>query len=238
MKRHNIYLYEYRGEKKEKNAGFCRMDIHNNVVKILINISNKEMGIMPNDIVEIKSELVFKSGKRQEFACDSVLLKNGNLAKIIHIDSSEEVVGIELLYKKKNGLSLCVAGWLEQRVKIEQVELEDTVYNVDVECVKSTENDNKRSVKKLSILEVTSLPRECWKITRNKFVLCGCNRYGHLTYIEENGRKIIGVPGKMNENVATCAKRYGFTSYVKADTLEADTDVEGYWIMNVASNGK
>ena len=238
MKRHNIYLYEYISDEKGKNAGFCRMDIHNNVVKILINISNKEMGIVPNDIVEIKSELVFKSGKKQEFVCDSVLLHNGNLAKVVHMDSAEEVVGIELLYKKKNGLSICVAGWLGQRVKIEQVELEDTVYNVDTECVKNSENDNKRNVKKLSILEVTSLPRECWKIARNKFVLCGCNRYGHLTYIEENDRKIIGVPGKMDDNIAICAKRYGFTSYVKADILEEDTDVEGYWVMNVASNGK
>lgn len=238
MKRHNIYLYEYKGDLREQNVGFCRMDIHNNAVKVLININNEKMGIVSNDIVEMNSELVFKSGKKQGFVCDSALLKNGNLAKIIHIGDAEEVVGICFLYKKKNGLGISVAGWLETIANIEQVELEDTVYNVDTQCLKNLENDNKRNIKKMSILEMTSLPRECWSIARNKFAICGCNRYGHLTYIEEDGRKIIGVPGTMSDDIASCAKRYGFTSYIKSKTLELDEDVEGYWIMNLEPNSK
>lgn len=238
MRRHNIYLYEYNGELKGQKVGFCRMDIHNNAVKLLLNISVKEMGIASNKIVEIQGNILIEGGEKQEFNGDISFAFSGNFVKTVFAEKTEKIEGIELLCKRENGSYVQIIGMLENKVRVKQIELEDTVYNIDTNCIEEKCAENKSEIKKLSIMDVTSLPRECWRISKNKFILCGCNRYGYFVYTEREGKKIIGVPGKMNDNEAGCAKKYGFSSYVKSDFFGDEKEVDGYWVMNVNSNGK
>ncbi len=243
VKRNNIYLYDYSNGLKGKNVGFCRMDINTNSVKLLLNIKNSDLGIIPADVVDIKCNLIIDGGELREFTCLGDLVITGNAVNIVSIPDNQRIIGIMLEYWKKNGVKVKLQGSIDNREciihsqnvnRIEQVELEDTVYNVDKECVEK----KKKEFVKISFNEITTLPRECWKIMKNRFVICGCNRYGHLAYIKEQDKYTICVPGMMNDKNAMCARRFGFKTYFPIEESELEQAYNGYWMMNVTSNGK
>lgn len=254
VKRSNIYLYEYSNGSKGKNVGFCRMDINNNAVKILLNIKYNELGINLLEIVDIKGQLLFDGGESEQFSCND-LKKLGQLVKTFELSQADGIVGVMLEYQKINGIKVRVQGTIGDKAwenamkinNIEQVELDDTVYNVDTECLKEKrinpeanceKEENKREIIKIRYNEITTLPREYWRVMKNKFVICGCNRYGHLAYIKEQDRYIICVPGVMNDKNAMCAKRYGFKTYFPNEDSGEDEVYNGYWVMNVTNNSK
>lgn len=137
MKRHNIYLYECNGGIKEKNAGFCRMDISDGRIKIALNIKNRAVGIEPSEIVEIKGILSFSGGKSIAFSCDRKLLNTERLLEEFEVRESYDISSISLTYYKTNGIKIKLQGMLEspKGERIKQIELEDTVYNVDAICL-------------------------------------------------------------------------------------------------------
>ncbi len=279
MKRNNIYVYEYKGDTRGRNVGFCRMDFVDKKAKISLSIREDMLGIEPEESVDIKAELLKEGGKKQEFTVGD---------RLIEVMDTNEIVGVSVVYMKKNGIKIKVQGLLDNKEfieaneniqlveateilvssqdnkRIKQVELEDTVYNIDMECLKENqykeqerqieEKSEKKNVKKsgvkvkvagierelnrLELDELVNLPREYWHLAKNKFIICGCNRYGHLAYIKQGEKYIICVPGVLNDKISGCARKFGFKSFFYVDgeekgDNEAEKNVMGYWMMGI-----
>lgn len=280
MKRNNIYVYEYKGDTRGRNVGFCRMDFVDKKAKISLSIREDMLGIEPEESVDIKAELLKEGGKKQEFTVGD---------RLIEVMDTNEIVGVSVVYMKKNGIKIKVQGLLDNKEfiesvgdntyvekqellvssqenkRVQQIELEDTVYNVDMECIKekmdmkeekqieeNTIAKKKRLQKsgikvevagiereliKFRLDELVDLPREYWHLVKNKFVICGCNRYGHLAYMKQGEKYIICVPGVLNDKISGCARRFGFKSFFRVDDeVKGDNEVEenvmGYWMMS------
>lgn len=280
MKRNNIYLYEYNNGSRGKNVGFCRMDFLDKRIKVSFNIKEDVLGIEAGESVDIDAKLLKKGGEQQEFAVSN---------RMIEVSDVNDIVGLSVVYTKKNGIKAKVQGLFENREfvesvgdntyvekqellvssqenkRVQQIELEDTVYNVDMECIKekmdmkeekqieeNTIAKKKRLQKsgikvevagiereliKFRLDELVDLPREYWHLVKNKFVICGCNRYGHLAYMKQGEKYIICVPGVLNDKISGCARRFGFKSFFRVDDeVKGDNEVEenvmGYWMMS------
>ncbi len=270
MKRHNIYLYEYRNNLKGKGVGFCRMDVYDDSVKLLFNIKCKDLGIVREEIVDIRADLLLEGGNRQQLSLNVSLSNINSYNGIKENVKATDIVGVYITYVHKNGISTRIIGELqgvqgvtmtsEDVVKpdrIKRVELEDTVYNVDMECLSKKKEAIRTKHESMNINvsgmeyelvrikpeELTSLPRDYWKLLRNKFVICKAARYGHIAYIKQSDRYIVCVPGNADDRCAGCARRFGFKSFMPCVQNEMfsenmEDEASGYWIMGMAKNRK
>jgi len=223
VKRDILYLNVKSGAGQGRSAGFCRVDQIGNRIKIGVNINNN-LQIDYMQIESIRVKILYSNGNCLEYEKE---FKNNTL--LIDVRENETVVGIEIIYIYKNGIKIKVAGGREIVEKIKQVELEDTVYNVDMECVKEkkiTTASVDEGPMKISIAGLAELPREYWHLMKNKFVNCCYGRYGYIGYLKRDDKYIICIPGDMCENECGCARKYGFNTYIEAE----DESNKGYWL--------
>ncbi|CUP85367.1 Uncharacterised protein [Dorea longicatena] len=81
------------------------------------------------------------------------------------------------------------------------------------------------------------LPKKCWNLANNSFLLHGYHNYHHLLLIEENGHYRLGVPGVYDIREARAAEIFGFPEFINSynDQLELSPDEcntqenFGYW---------
>ena len=91
--------------------------------------------------------------------------------------------------------------------------------------------------RKLSLSDLTVLPRKFWFLSNNSFLLHGYHNYHHLLLIEENGHYQLGVPGVYDIREARAAEIFGFPEFINSynDQLELSPDEcntqenFGYW---------
>lgn len=80
--------------------------------------------------------------------------------------------------------------------------------------------------RKLSLSDLTVLPRKFWSLSNNSFLLHGYHNYRHLLLTEQNGRLWLGVPGIYDLREARAADLFGFPrfcrSYAASDMLTDD----------------
>lgn len=224
MKRNILYLNVKSGVNLGKSAGFCRVDQIGNRIKIGVNINNNIVQIDHLQLEDIKVKILYSDGNCLEYERE---FKNNTL--LLDAKQNETVVGIEIIYIYRNGIKTKIAGGREIVEKIKQVELEDTVYNVDMECAKKKEITTAsvdEGLVKIAMAELSELPREYWHLMKNKFVNCCYGRYGYIGYLKHNDKYIICVPGDVCENECGCARKYGFNTYIEAE----DEKNKGYWL--------
>lgn len=100
--------------------------------------------------------------------------------------------------------------------------------------------------RKLSLSDLTILPRRFWSLSSNSFLLHGYHNYGHLLLIEQNGRLWLGVPGVYDLREARAADLFGFPRFCRsyaASTMltdeERNTSADfGHWFRCVGSRPK
>lgn len=100
--------------------------------------------------------------------------------------------------------------------------------------------------RKLSLSDLTILPRRFWSLSSNSFLLHGYHNYGHLLLIEQNGRLWLGVPGVYDLREARAADLFGFPRFCRsyaASTMltddERNTNADfGHWFRCVGSRPK
>lgn len=122
----------------------------------------------------------------------------------------------------------------ETKVLPSQPEVTGTEYHEE-----STEAPARRGrdIRKIRRSDLSSLPKKCWYLANNSFLLHGYYNYGHLLLIEENGHFWLGVPGIYDSREARAAELFGFPqfndSYNGQVTLSADECSSygkfGYW---------
>lgn len=71
----------------------------------------------------------------------------------------------------------------------------------------------KTNIQKISRNELCILPRKCWHLANNSFLLHGYYNYNHLLLVEEDGHFLLGVPGIYDKQEARAAELFGFPSF-------------------------
>lgn len=139
----------------------------------------------------------------------------------------DEVKGI--LFQNQAGEKY-VASWEVYEMPVEAQEIEED-YVVDSSSV----------FEKIQRQELSRLPRKDWRIANNSFLLHGFYNYHHLLYIEEDGKKWIGVPGIYHEKEKMAANAFGFTEFRRiqdvpitlAENEQNTYEDFGYWCRQV-----
>lgn len=94
-----------------------------------------------------------------------------------------------------------------------------------------------KTIQKIHHSDLKILPKKCWNLANNSFLLHGYHNYHHLLLIEENGHYQLGVPGVYDIREARAAEIFGFPEFINAynDQLELSPDEcntqenFGYW---------
>lgn len=93
------------------------------------------------------------------------------------------------------------------------------------------------TVRKIHRSELSILPRRCWNLANNSFLLHGYHNYNHLLLVKENGHFWLGVPGVYAPREARAAELFGFPQFTQTYTSQLELDEEerdssekfGYW---------
>lgn len=82
------------------------------------------------------------------------------------------------------------------------------------------------TARKIQRSDLSILPRRCWNLANNSFLLHGYHNYNHLLLVEEDGRYWLGVPAIYSPREARAAELFGFPQFTKTyvDQLELDED--------------
>lgn len=94
-----------------------------------------------------------------------------------------------------------------------------------------------KNIRKIQRNDLSILPRKCWNLANNSFLLHGYHNYHHLLLVEENGHYWVGVPGVYDIREARAAEIFGFPQFTESYNKELDlSDDEctpdakfGYW---------
>lgn len=94
-----------------------------------------------------------------------------------------------------------------------------------------------KTIRKIHRSDLKILPRKCWNLANNSFLLHGYHNYHHLLLIEENGHYQLGVPGVYDIREARAAEIFGFPQFIDSyndqmelSAAECNTQEKfGYW---------
>ena len=94
-----------------------------------------------------------------------------------------------------------------------------------------------KTIRKIQRSDLKVLPRKCWNLANNSFLLHGYHNYHHLLLIEENGHYQLGVPGVYDIREARAAEIFGFPQFIdtyndqmELSASECNTQEKfGYW---------
>lgn len=84
---------------------------------------------------------------------------------------------------------------------------------------------------RLSPQEMIMLPRSCWRLANNMFLMESYYRYRHILFMRYGGKYVIAVPWA-KENQCE-AKRFGFEECASGFLFGRNRDEKNYWIMNL-----
>lgn len=94
-----------------------------------------------------------------------------------------------------------------------------------------------RTIRKIQRSELSLLPRKCWHLSNNSFLLHGYYNYNHLLLVEENGHFWLGVPGIYDTREAGAAELFGFPQFNDSYNAQLELSEDecnsqgkfGYW---------
>lgn len=93
------------------------------------------------------------------------------------------------------------------------------------------------SARKIQRCELSVLPRRCWNLANNSFLMHGYHNYHHLLLVEDDGHFWVGVPGIYAPREARAAEFFGFPQFTRSytDLMNLEEDERnlkedfGYW---------
>lgn len=114
----------------------------------------------------------------------------------------------------------------------------------EVEELSEESKETKETEEELEKLDLTTTPnfetftlkeiynRFGYHVT-NDFMLHGYRRFGHLGVMDQNERKVIGVPGVFCRREQEVAKNYGFENFLPRVPKKLQYGDFGYWYANI-----
>lgn len=85
-------------------------------------------------------------------------------------------------------------------------------------------------VVKLKPHELMFLPRSCWRMANNIFLMESYYRYGHILFMYYDNRYVLAVPWRKDKNIADQAGRFGFTKSLMGYEYGRERDEKQYWL--------
>ena len=89
----------------------------------------------------------------------------------------------------------------------------------------------------LGVKDLQKLPRNCWILGNNSFVLHGYYQYGHLLLCRMDGEQqteyYLAVPGICNEKESMMAGLFGFGNFHKTEVWGNRRSEYGYWFRKI-----
>lgn len=107
------------------------------------------------------------------------------------------------------------------------------------ECETESASDLKEpkvTYEKIGLIDIRRLPKKCWYLSNNSFLIHGYFNYQHLilkTVVESGEKKqYIGVPGIYEVPEKMMAMLFGFPEFESEETREPESEeqVFGYWL--------
>lgn len=103
--------------------------------------------------------------------------------------------------------------------------------------VPEPEPQSRETVHKIQRSDLSMLPRRCWNLANNSFLMHGYHNYHHLLLVEEDGHFWLGVPGIYAPREARAAELFGFPQFTQTYTSQLDLSSDecedskkfGYW---------
>ncbi len=91
-------------------------------------------------------------------------------------------------------------------------------------------NGKEYPVVKLKLYELSMLPRTCWRMANNVFLMEGYYRYGHVLFMEYNGEYVLAVPWQKEAKAEKRARQCGFVECIMGYEYGKEKDKRLYFI--------
>ena len=236
LKRFVTYLYKYERGHKSKNAGFVRVDIHDNDVKIDVRLQNCARGNREGTIYAL-----VRGGKCFGIELGAVKISNGqgcvclnctadNLADSDY--SIHDVAGIRICFDEESYLASCrddegveelgkeefhILKHCGERVEESFEESAEIPMCPQKETKDAQEHNRNIVYKKIELDQIHELPKKNWHYCNNSFLKHGFWNYGYLVVKKEaaeNKEKLsLGVPGVFEKPEMVMAIYFGFPHF-------------------------
>lgn len=141
------------------------------------------------------------------------------------VKNKDKIINDKKLYHKEN---------VTQNNNIRKTELEQysRIYNRLCK-VRIILNEVEYPAVKLKLHELMLLPRSCWRMANNIFLMESYYMYGHILFMQYRGKYILAVPYENKRGVDVMAKQCGFLENVTGYEYGRKMDSKVYWIKEL-----
>lgn len=251
------YLYEYKNNHCMRNTGFLKLTKKPDFW--LLQIQARNIPVTNQHLVPLCAILTEQehniSKKISELPCNSHIISAQLTlpdSAINSISSMENLHGFliplpdeSFLTATESHFHLDINEIFSTTVQSETPDpapdLSASEYNDNDNLFEASDTTNllspSKTIQKIHHSDLKILPKKCWNLANNSFLLHGYHNYHHLLLIEENGHYQLGVPGVYDIREARAAEIFGFPEFINSynDQLELSPDEcntqenFGYW---------
>lgn len=253
MRRFITYLFAYENGAKTQNIGFVKTDIRNDVCRMSVHV--RGAGDQPQKIKiciltqrtpesPLMGIPVAEAGGAQqnmiaEFSFSATNIMDSGI-------SLEDAKGVAVAFSNggyaascwsdEAGEDFCRGKYTVYTGKPEEApkDMAAVPGESPVEC--PVECPPKVTYEKIGLIDIRRLPKKCWYLSNNSFLIHGYFNYQHLilkTVVESGEKKqYIGVPGIYEVPEKMMAMLFGFPEFESEETREPESEeqVFGYWL--------
>lgn len=248
MKRFITYLFAYENGGKNKNIGFVKTDIRNDMGRMEIHIQNllrfqgkarvflllKEQEILGIEL----GTVIMTQGKGVasfSFCADSIL------------DSTypfEHAIGVGIFFSNQYYAAsfwtddvtecCCTGRFARWESKKEPIAAQEKV--IEQSATAQEVKKQQQKYRRIDIGEIRTLPKKNWYLCNNSFLLHGFFQYNYLIIkeAEEEKKMYLGVPGYYERQEKIMAIMFGFTDFEPEKKEEPTKEgTFGYWLCQL-----
>lgn len=251
------YLYEYKNNHCMRNTGFLKLTKKPDCW--LLQIQTRNIPVTNQHLVPLYAILTEQehniSQKISEIPCNSHIISAQLTlpdSAINSISSLENLHGFLIPLPDESFLTATESHFhldineifsttAQSETPDPAPDLSASEYNDNDNLFKASDTTNllspSKTIQKIHHSDLKILPKKCWNLANNSFLLHGYHNYHHLLLIEENGHYRLGVPGVYDIREARAAEIFGFPEFINSynDQLELSPDEcntqenFGYW---------
>lgn len=167
----------------------------------------------------------------REYSCTEYV-KNENNKKIKNAELRNDN-NIKSTHKKKDD-KISNKEDITQNKDSRKIELEQYARIYNRLCkVRMILNEKEYPAVKLKLHELMLLPRTCWRMANNIFLMESYYMYGNIFFMQYGGKYILAVPGQNKRGTEVMAKQCGFLEHVTGYEYGRKRESKIYWIKEL-----
>ena len=231
------------GDCKEGNVTICLKDrcgVQGNARFYILRKSKEESAIISYDKVDIKKTFLVCDGvlntKIYIEDCDGICVECGGRMYVslwkeahekIYVTKSN-VTGNNKM-KEDNLQEKIEESTYKTQEKLDLYQEYTRVYNRLCK-IRIILGDREYPAVKLKPYELMFLPRSCWRMANNVFVMDSYYHYGYILFMQYRGQFVLAVPCGIGNGMRQKAKRFGFEEYVRGYEYGKVNQIKEYYL--------